>query len=150
MADDRSSTPGEVAEVVAETEENTDGVSWGSHDGRRALYVKSPRVARIGAALLAGFVLVGVARWVGAARMVFSPPALVCADCAPPDWYRWSQLLVAAVGITVALIAVAYLVYFAGSGRIWRRWHLTAMTFGILAATWSAMWILWWIRSLVQ
>jgi hypothetical protein len=108
------------------------------------LYIKSPRVARFGAALLFVFVAIGTYRWARVAYALFRPQGVVCEGCGA-DWYRWTQLILAVAGIVVAGVVMAYLAFFATSGRIWRRWLKVAMTFGILAATWTT---LWWIVKL--
>jgi hypothetical protein len=128
----------DTAAIAAEAGDAT----WGDHRRVPELYIKSPRLARIGAALLAAFVAIGTARWAWVAKRLFRPPELVCEGCAPADWYPATQLILAVLGIAVALVTMAYLVHFASSGRIWRRWRGVAMTFGILAASWTA---LWWI-----
>lgn len=118
--------------------------AWSSNEGLLPeVYIRSPKVARVGAGFLAAFVAIGAARWAWAAAALFRPLEVVCAGCAPADWYRWSQLLLAVAGIPVALVTMAYLIHFAATGRIWRRWRGVAMTFGILAATWS---LLWWVE----
>jgi hypothetical protein len=127
----------DTATIAAEAGDAT----WGDHRRVPELYIKSPRLARIGAALLATFVAIGTARWAWVAGLLFRPRELVCEGCGA-DWYRWTQLALAVAGIAVALITMAYLVHFATSGRIWRRWRGVAMTFGALAASWTA---LWWI-----
>jgi hypothetical protein len=127
----------DTAAIAAEAGDAT----WGDHRRVPELYIKSPRLARIGAALLAIFVAIGTVRWAWVAYLLFRPQGLVCEGCAP-DWYRWTQLALAVAGIAVALGTMAYLVHFATTGRIWRRWRGVAMTFGALAASWTA---LWWI-----
>lgn len=130
---------------AAAIEADSPNAKWGDRRGVPELYVKSPRLARIGAALLTAFVAIGTARWAWTAYELSRPPELVCAGCAP-DWYRWTQLVLAIAGIIVALVTMAYLAYFASTGRIWRRWRGVATTFGILAASWTA---LWWFVALV-
>jgi hypothetical protein len=130
---------------AAAIEADSPNATWGDRRGVPELYVKSSRLARIGAALLTAFVAIGTARWAWTAYELSRPPELVCAGCAP-DWYRWTQLVLAIAGIIVALVTMAYLAYFASTGRIWRRWRGVAMTFGILAASWTA---LWWFVALV-
>lgn len=122
-------------------EQKAPGAIWGSHEGRPEVYVESPRVARIGAALLAVFVAAGTVRWVWAAAALFDPSELACAGCATADWYRWTQLVLALAGIAAAAVTVAYLTYFAATERIWRRWRAVAMTFGALAAAWTILWL---------
>jgi hypothetical protein len=130
---------------AAAIEADSPNATWGDRRGVPELYVKSPRLARIGVALLTAFVAIGTARWAWTAYELSRPPELVCAGCAP-DWYRWTQLVLAIAGIIVALVTMAYLAYFASTGRIWRRWRGVATTFGILAASWTA---LWWFVALV-
>lgn len=114
---------------------------WGSHRGRPEVYVKSPRVARVGAALLAVFVAVGSVRWAWAAVELFRPDGLAAAGRVTADWYRWTQLVLAIAGIAAAAVTFAYLAYFAATGRIWRRWRTVAVTFGTLAAAWTVLWL---------
>jgi len=130
---------------AAAIEADSPNATWGDRRGVPELYIKSPRLARIGAALLTAFVAIGTGQWASTAYELFRPRELVCEGCAP-DWYRWTQLVLAIAGIIVALITMAYLAYFASSGRIWRRWRGVATTFGILAASWTA---LWWFVALV-
>lgn len=152
MADDeiqRQSSPNgsqhSLGVDTAAIEETSERATWGSHRGRTELYVKSDRVARVSAALLAVFVAVGTVWWALVAYGLFRPADLICADCAPSDLFRWTQLGLAVAGIPAALVATAYLTYFAATDRMWRHWRSVAVTFGILAGAWT---LLVWIHRL--
>ncbi len=124
----------------AEIEQNSERATWGSHRGRMELYIKSDRIARITASALVVLIAIGAALWAWRAAALVRVPVIVCAECSPPpDWFRGTQLILAVVGTASALLAMAYLVYFAGSGRVWRRWRGVTATFGILAAAWALL-----------
>jgi hypothetical protein len=139
-----SALPSGTAENVdvEAIERRAKDATWGSHRGRPEVYVKSPRVARVGAGLLAVFVAAGTVRWAWAAVELFRPDELVAAGRVIADWYRWTQLILAIAGIAVAAVTFAYLTYFAATGRIWRRWRTVAVTFGALAAVWTILWLI--------
>lgn len=111
--------------------------------GRRRLpelYVTHHRAARILSAVLAVGVTIGTVFWWREAITQFDVPVLVCADCAPPDWFRWTGLIVAVAGIAAAVIQVVYFLNFAVRGVVWRRWRGVAIAFGTLAAAYTLMW----------
>lgn len=124
---------------TAAIEETSERATWGSHRGRTELYVKSDRVVRVSAVLLAVFVAVGTVGWALVAYGLFRPADLICAACAPSDLFRWTQLSLAVAGIPAALIATAYLAYFAATDRMWRHWRSVAVSFGILAGAWTLL-----------
>ena len=130
----------DTAAIAAEAGDAT----WGDHRRVPELYIKSPRLARIGAWLLVAFVAVGTIGWASVSRALFRQE-LVCEGCAP-DWYPLAQLLLALAGISAALVTMAYLARFAASDRIWRRWTGVSVTFGVLAASWTA---LYWVVRIV-
>ena len=104
------------------------------------LYVTDHLAARILSALLAIGSAIGTVFWWLAAADRFDVPSLVCPGCAPPDWFRWLQLIVAAVGIIAAVVQVVYFLNFALRGVVWRRWRGVAIAFGTLAAAYTLMW----------
>lgn len=104
------------------------------------LYVTDHTAARILSTFLAIGVAIGTAFWWPAAVDNFDVPPLVCADCVPPDWFRWSQLIIAIVGIVAAVVQVVYFLNFALRGVVWRRWRAVAIVFGALAAAYTLMW----------
>lgn len=106
------------------------------------VYVTDHRAARILSALLAVGVAIGTIFWWFAATDRFDVPSMVCAGCAPPEWFRWLQLIVAMVGIVVAVVQVVYFLNFAVRGVVWRRWRGVAIAFGTLAGAYT---LLWWI-----
>jgi hypothetical protein len=134
----------EVRVDTAAIETDAKNAMFGDRRGVPELYIKSPRLARIGAALLAAFVAIGTTWWAWVARALFRQE-LVCEGCAP-DWYPLAQLVLAFAGIAAALVTMAYLTRFAASGRIWRRWTGVSATFGVLAASWTA---LYWVVRIV-
>ena len=125
----------DTAAVSAEIGDAT----WGDDRGVPELYVTSPRLARFGAALLGAFVVAGSVRWAWVANAL-SRQELICEGCSA-DWFQPAQLALAVAGIAVALVTVAYLTYFVTSGRIWRRWRGIAVSFGVLAASWTALYL---------
>lgn len=102
------------------------------------------QAARLLSAVLAVGVGVGTVFWWLEATDRFDVPSLVCAGCAPPDWLRWSQLIVAALGIVAAVIQIVYFVNFAVRGVVWRRWRGVTIAFGTLAGVYT---LLWWIQE---
>jgi hypothetical protein len=136
---DRSSSvedldPGVIA-AAAET------ATWGKYQKRFELYVKSDRVVRIGAGVLSGFLVLGAVIWTLESISLFSPTGLVCGECAP-DWFRWTQGVLALAGVAATFVLFAYLAYFSATGSIWRRRRGVATMFGGLVAAWSILVIL--------
>lgn len=109
------------------------------------LYVTGHKGARVLTAVMAIGIAVGLIFWVLEARQRFEVPALVCDGCAPPEWFRWAQLLLAVPGILAGVVVLVYMVHFTIREIVWRRWRGVSITFGVLAATWT---ILWWLDYL--
>lgn len=121
-----------------------DGAEAGSEERRRSpeLHVTDHRAAQFLTLALAVLVAAGTVWWAFAAASTFEVPPLVCAGCAPPDWFRWLHLAVAVVGIAAAVVQIAYFISFAVRGVVWRRWNTVTIALGALAAAWTAMqWI---------
>jgi hypothetical protein len=97
--------------------------------------VSDERSVRRGAWILGSLLLVGSVVWARSAVLLFNPPDDVCEGCAP-DWFRWSQLLLSLVGIALALVAVAYVVNVARSGRTWNKRRRVTTTLAVVVAAW--------------
>jgi hypothetical protein len=106
------------------------------------LYVTGHNGARVLTAVMAIGIAAGVVLWILEARDRFDVPLLVCDGCAPPEWFRWTQLLLAVVGIAAALVVLVYMVNFTVREVVWRRWRGVSIIFGVLAAAWT---VLWWL-----
>ena len=134
-ADGASSVENLDPEVIAAAAETA---TWGKYQKRLELYVKSDRVVRIGAGVLSGLLILGGIGWALKSISLFSPVGLVCGDCAP-DWFRWTQGLLALAGVAATFVLVAYLSFFSATGSIWRRRRGVATMFGGLVAAWSIL-----------
>ena len=97
--------------------------------------VADERSVRRGAWLLAGLLSIGAAVWMRSASRLFSPREDVCAGCAP-DWFRWTQLVLALVGTGLALVAVAYLVNIARTGRTWIKRREVTTALAVVTTAW--------------
>ena len=104
------------------------------------LYVTGHRGARLVTAAMAIGIVVGSVLWAREARDRFDVPAVLCDGCAPPEWFRWSQLLLAVVGIAAGIVVLAYMINFVVRQFVWRRWRGASLVFGILAAAWTLLW----------
>ena len=122
---------------AAVIEEVIETATWGSKRQPPELYVKADWVVRLGFGLLGGLLLVAAIGWGAAGYVLFSPPAVVCADCSPTDLFRWTQLLLMVAGVATLLVFASYLLFYAFKGRIWPHRRRVAYAFGILAAVWS-------------
>ena len=109
------------------------------------LYITGHNGARVLTAALAVGIVLGVVFWAREARSRFDVPSLVCDGCAPADWFRWTQLLLAVIGIAAALVVVVYMAHFTAHEVVWRRWRGASITFGVLAGAWT---VLWWLDYL--
>ena len=103
-------------------------------------YVTGHNSARVLTAAMALGIAIGVVFWVVEARDRFDVPDIVCDGCAPPDWLRWTQLLLAVLGIAAAVVVFVYMVNFVVREFVWRRWRGVSIVFGVLAAAWIALW----------
>jgi hypothetical protein len=101
-------------------------------------YVTSERKISVGAMLLAILLLVAGIIWAWIALRLFSPPANVCEGCAE-DWFRRTQLALAAGGIVSMAVAVAYLIHIARTGRTWRRRRAVTAVLAVFVLAWALL-----------
>lgn len=59
----------------------------------------------------------------------------------PPAVLQDLQLVLAVAGILAGVVAVVYLVHFARTGWIWRRWRGVGMTFAGLVVAWLGVFV---------
>lgn len=58
-----------------------------------------------------------------------------------PAWFRWTQLLVAVAGLVAAVVEGVYLVHYALTDLVWRRWRGVTIVFAILASASTVLWL---------
>jgi hypothetical protein len=104
--------------------------------GRPEIYIESPRLARVIAAVSAVVIVVGAAVWWGEVSVRFDQP-----DVIRPSWYRHLQLALGLAGIAAAACQVVYAGYFAITGRVWRRWRGVSILFLGLSSFWTILWL---------
>ncbi len=85
--------------------------------------------------LLATLLVAAGIIWAWMALRLFSPPANVCEGCAE-DWFRRTQLALAAGGIVSMAVAVAYLIHIARTGRTWRRRRAVTAVLAVFVLFW--------------
>jgi hypothetical protein len=62
-------------------------------------------------------------------------------DFIRPDWFAVPQLLLALAGLAATLVEAVYLAFYAGWGRIWRRFRGVSITYAVLASAWMIVWL---------
>lgn len=130
--------PGAPGDAVDVTGSASDGDAPATGRLDKEWVVTDERRVRSGAWILGGLMLVGSAVWARSTMLLFNPPEDVCEGCAP-DWFRWTQFLLALVGIALALVAVAYLVNIARTGRTWIRRRQWTTALAVTVAAWVVL-----------
>lgn len=64
---------------------------------------------------------------------------MICPGPCNETWFKSTQAVLAVVGVTLALVLVAYLIRIAIVDRTWRRRRPIAIVFGSVAAIWSGL-----------
>lgn len=99
----------------------------------RELWIRSDVPARLGSGAVALVLTLGSVAWGWRAYRLFRDQ---------DGWYRWTQLLIAIVGVVIAGVAVMYFLRIALTDRTWRRWRGVAVAFGVVSGSWT---LLFWL-----
>lgn len=99
--------------------------------------------------------VVGIASWLSGSIKLLDP----CADRVVPAGVKCQalnpvmrdlQMVIAVPGMVMGVVGVVYLVYFAVTGRTFRRWRGVAVVFGTLVAAWLVVYLVGWIWLLLE
>jgi hypothetical protein len=83
--------------------------------------------------------IVAVRMWAYRSWKLWNDEDMICVGRCEETWFKSTQAVLAVVGITLALVLLAYLLRIALVDRTWRRRRLITIVFGSVAAIWSGL-----------
>ena len=136
MTSDEAAPGSSTAVAPGATDQPPKAVRWDRYRGRPELYVESEGLARATAGFSALVIVLAMVPWIRESVIRLDVP-----DFFRPAWFRWTQLLVSLVGLVAALVEAVYLVHYAWTDLVWRRWRGVTIVFAILASISTLLWI---------